>query len=386
MKVVKKIADKLCNDAIWYENKCNWVGTFHDTQIANAQTTIRALPSNFYNGSAGVAYFLSAAYHQFKKPIYKKTALGAYEKTLGRLHKIKAESIGFYEGVSGIAYSLFQSSKWLAEPRFLQNSKSIIDDIALKTTNQWGLEVQDGCPSAIPVLIILNEYFQDLTINDLIENIGEFILAKAIKTPEGWYWADDDKTAKVGYAHGLAGLAHALSELYKHTQQYKYLEALEQVIKFENSFYKPHAPNHYAAWCVGSVGIGFSRWLSHQVSGNENHLFDFQSSLKNSLLASETTSQYFTLCHGFFGNMALLRNASENGFVAKSTVIESVNSILESRQEFQKLLPDGKDFMLANPTFMLGWAGIAYFLLQLHYPSDYPEMLLITHLKAKKKA
>jgi lantibiotic biosynthesis protein len=379
LRFVEKIADKICNDSLWYETQCNWVGVFHGTQIANAKTVVRALPSNFYNGSAGVAYFLSAAYHQFGKPLYKKTALGALEKTLGQLPKIKTERIGFYEGLSGIAYTLFRSSVWLAEPHLRYAAKVIIDDMANNPTTEWGLEAQDGCPSAIPTLIALNQHFQDPAIDDFVERIGNFILGKASKTPEGWYWLADDQTVKVGYAHGLSGVAHALAELYIRTKQPHYLEALEQAIRFENHYYKP--TKNRSDWCVGSVGVCFSRWASYEATGHKSYLKAMKESLKNSFSVSVVKSQNFTLCHGFVGDMALLRWASQKGYVAPERVIKKINGFLDRGQDFEKPLADGKGFYLENPTFMLGWAGIAYFLLQLHSPTDYPEMLLITTLK-----
>lgn len=382
LRIVEKIADEICNNALWYENQCNWVGTFHNTQIANAKIVVRALPSNFYNGSAGVAYFLSAAYHQFNKPIYKKTALGAFEKTFGQVSKIKAERIGFYEGLSGIAYALFQSSQWLAEPHLRQNAKAIINNITKKTKTEWSLEAQDGCPSAIPTLMVLNQYFKDPIIDDFIEQMGHFILEKATKTPDSWFWLADDQTVKVGYAHGLAGIAHALAELYAHTQQPKYLEALQQAIRFENVDYKP-IKNH-SEWCVGSVGVGFSRWVSYQATGNKNYLKEMKASLKNSLSVSVIKAPNFSLCHGFFGDMALLHLGSQKGFVEQGRIIKKINDLLNRSQDFEKPLADGKEFCLDNPTFMLGWAGIAYFLLQLHRPADYPETLLITHLKQQR--
>ena len=285
LKIVEKIADKICDDALWCEKKCNWVGVFHDTQIANAKTVIRALPSNFYNGSAGVAYFLSAAYQQLGKERYKKTALGALEKTFEQLIKINIERIGFYEGLSGIAYTFFQASKWLGEHFLEQKAKTIIDNIiSNKTTTEWSLEAQDGCPSAIPTLIVLNQYFQDPNLDDLIEHLGNFILTKATKTPRGWYWLADNNSVKSGYAHGLAGISHALSALYIHTRNPLFLEALEQAIEFENSFYKPTKDN--SAWCVGSIGVGFSRGISYQSTGKKEYLKEIKIMLKNSVSVS----------------------------------------------------------------------------------------------------
>ena len=55
LKISQKIADTICRQAIWYEDKCNWTGIYHNSQIANTETVLRALPSNFYVGSAGVA-------------------------------------------------------------------------------------------------------------------------------------------------------------------------------------------------------------------------------------------------------------------------------------------------------------------------------------------
>ena len=398
LEIVEKLADKLCQEAIWYANQCNWTGIFHHTQIGNAKTVLRALPTNFYNGSAGVGFFLAAAFHQFQKPIYKQTAIGAFEKTYGQIHKIRNERIGFYEGQTGIAFSMIQAGEWLSENDLIEKGKKIIEDIIKNDNLAWSLDMQEGCTGALPILIMLHKKYNFSNIDNFTQSLGNYILNAANKTKKGWSWKtiEGDFPDATGYAHGTSGIAHAMLELYNFTKNTNYLEAAEQAIKYENLFFSKKYLNWkdvritdskrsrrkslaLSAWCVGGVGIGYSRLRAYQLTGNERYLDDARNALKNSSEKKFDKANDFSLCHGFFGDMSFLLWASQvlNIETYENLVYESVNNLLTTYQELEKPLPDGHDFILENPSFMLGWTGIGYFLLRLCKPKAFPEILLI---------
>lgn len=399
LKIVEKLADKICQEAIWYENQCNWTGIFHNTQIGNTKSVLRALPSNFYNGSAGVGYFLAAAYLQFQKPIYKHNSLGAFAKTDGQIHKIRNEKIGFYEGLTGIAFSMIQAGEWLGENDLIEKGKKIIENVIINKDLSWSLDVQEGCTGALPILLSLNRKYDFFAIKQFSEILGDYILNATNKSKKGYSW----KTLKgdfpdiTGYAHGTAGIAHALFELYDFTKKADYLKAAEQAIIYENTFFSEKYLNwkdvriteqkrtnqqSYAlsAWCIGGVGIGFSRLRSFQITGNEIYLIDAQNALKYTLEKAFDKAQNFSLCHGFFGDMSFLLMASQvlHEVTYEDFVYEKLNNLLENYQDFEIPLPDDTDFVLENPSFMLGWAGIGYFFLKLCNKNTFPEILLIS--------
>lgn len=398
LRIVEKLADKLCRDALWFENQCNWLGIFHHTQIANAKILLRALPSNFYEGSVGVGFFLAAAFRQFQKPVYKQTAIGALKKSVGQIHNIRDERIGFYEGKIGIAYAAIQAGEWLMEEELIAKGKEIIENIIENKNLSWRLDMQEGCTGAIPTLISLNKKYSFLGIDGFLNSLGEYILEKAKKTKKGWSWKTVDGNFEdlTGYAHGTAGIAHALIELFAFSKNEKYFEAAEEAIRYENHFFsekymnwkdnrittpKRTSSTHFAlsAWCVGSVGIGFSRIRTFQLTENKKYLIDIERALKRCEASMPEFSKSFSLCHGFFGEMSFLLTASQilNEPSYEKLVTDKTNSILENYQDFKKPLPDGREFSLENPSFMLGWAGIGYFLLRLA-TKEFPEILMIT--------
>jgi lantibiotic biosynthesis protein len=369
LNIAEKLADSICHEAIWYENQCNWTGIFHDTGIANAKTIIRALPNNFYNGSAGVAYFLSAAFHQFQKPIYKETAIGAFEKTLGQIHQFKAEKIGFYEGLTGIAFSLIRSGEWFLEPKLIEDGVRIINKIIKNGQLEWKIDMYEGCTGAVPTLILLNQKYHFKDFEDFINGIGNYILDKITPSITNY---------PAGYSHGLSGLAHALAELYDFTEEEKYADLVLKIIQTENQTNWKQNLND-SAWCYGNAGIGFSRFICNQFLPNKVFLEDALLTL-NRVSKISKKSQKYSLCHGFFGDLAYILWASKltNSNKYDDLVFKKLNLKLKEYDYLALSLPDGTSLELNNPSFMLGWAGIGYFLLRLSNPSAFSEILMIS--------
>ncbi len=395
MDAAKKIADNICQQTYWLDDKCNWTGIFHHSQIANSEVVLRALPSNFYTGSAGVAYFLSASYHVFSDENYKKTALGAWKKTIDQLPKIKSEKVGFYEGLGGIAFSLVYSGVWLESDEILRTGLDLAKHIST-FINQSSFDVMEGCAGGIIALAAIYRLFPNEILKKAISDGGEYLLKHAQINQKGLSWKTLSTKGPnlTGYSQGNAGIIHALAEVYAIHAENRYLEAIEKAVLYENSFYstkfrnwkdlrilhQKHARKSRVygtnAWCHGASGIVLSRLRTFQLTSLEF--------LKEDILKStETTTQkkfenidVYTLCHGFTGD--LLQLWSLENFLKKDELTQNLHfgfSKLNTAIQTDAL-PDTKTHFLQNPSFMQGWAGIGYFLLLLQKP-DLPNVLMI---------
>jgi lantibiotic modifying enzyme len=82
LEIAYKIGAKLCRDAIWAGNKCNWVGPSMEYMDNTWKTVQRAYGTDLYSGTSGIGYFLSYLYSQTNDAIIKKTAQDVLSKQL----------------------------------------------------------------------------------------------------------------------------------------------------------------------------------------------------------------------------------------------------------------------------------------------------------------
>jgi lantibiotic biosynthesis protein len=378
----KKIADQLCINAYWYGDKCNWTGIFYHSQIANSETILRALPSNFYEGSAGVAFFLSAMYEAFPEDIYKKTALGAWTRTIEQLPKIRAERIGFYEGIGGISFALTFSGKWLKNKKLILEGINLAKKLTIEN-KKVSLDLMDGVAGAIVALNAIHKEFPNEHFNRLICLGGDELLAQAKNSKHGIFW--QNLTTHTGYSQGNSGIIHALAVVYALHKNPIYLEVIQQAVRYENNFFSEKYQNwkdlrlaqsrlkgtvkrSYMtnAWCNGAGGIGLSRLISYQITNQDFLLEDAMKASSIMLNKNSENPQIMGLCHGLIGDLYLLQSYD--------IFLDNEKIKLKIKDGFDKLVPfienlnfpDSQNHSLQNPSFMQGWAGIGYYFLSLH--------------------
>src|SRR5579859_1285072 len=72
-----RLGARLCRDAVWDNDRCNWLGSSMDPVGNNWIVTERAFGPDLYAGTSGPALFL-AYLHQFtSERIFQLTSLGA---------------------------------------------------------------------------------------------------------------------------------------------------------------------------------------------------------------------------------------------------------------------------------------------------------------------
>src|SRR5438874_1241217 len=99
-----QIGAELCRTAIWYKNSCNWIGLNY--YFENKQEYFSSLNSDFYEGTAGVSFFLNHLYDATNEKIFQETATGALNHSLHNAVFNSKDAFGFYNGNTGIIYVL----------------------------------------------------------------------------------------------------------------------------------------------------------------------------------------------------------------------------------------------------------------------------------------
>lgn len=408
IKAAITLARAICRDAIWSNGSCNWIGSSNEDFYGMPKPYAKALSSNFYDGTAGIAFFLTALCQVEKDTIIEKTAHGALQQVIDQEVNQTIEGdalygkLGFYTGWTGCAYVLYYASRVFDKPVYATAAKRLIDQCIQLPLQYWGLDVIEGPAGAIPALkVIYNDYPAD-ELKGFIIKLGTYLLDKADRNngTTSWNTMPDKTNNLTGYGHGAAGFAHAFAELYQLTNDESYLKVVDEIIRYEDEHYNKEQQNwpdfrNFAgqyfqpqqkqqvcglAWCHGAPGIGLSRLRTYAITRNVAAKNDAEIAIQTTIENANIESVgNYSLCHGLFGNSELLLNASEvlqQPYLKEKAYNLADDCILAFLQK-QLPIPNGLQTLCETPDFMLGSSGIGYFFLRLSDTAKFPCTLLL---------
>ncbi|MGH8002192.1 MAG: type 2 lanthipeptide synthetase LanM family protein, partial [Brasilonema sp.] len=397
-----EIAKELQKRAIYATNgSVTWIGMGYLPKAQRMQ--LQPLGFGLYDGVCGVALFLGALAKLTGDAGFRGLALSTLQdlkKTLQHTEpneqaKLTKEiGIGGATGLGSIVYTLVRVSQFLDEPELLDiaslaasliTQESIVSDRSFDTIA--------GAAGAILGLLTLYQAKPNPAILDQAQSLGYHLLNNRTNSETGFRaWATLEDKLATGISHGAAGIAYALTRLYKTTQDPVFLEAAEEAIAYERSIFSPNdgnwpdvrnfslnrsKPSFMTSWCHGAPGIGLARLGSLGI-------LDTAEIRQEIAVAINTTQQFGLqnidhLCCGNFGRMEVLLvgacKLSRPDLL--NTVQKQVAQVVTKAKQvgsfalFSELSGD-----IYNPGFFQGTSGIGYELLRLAYPESLPSVLL----------
>ncbi|MDQ6815724.1 MAG: hypothetical protein M3040_18490 [Bacteroidota bacterium] len=403
------LACTICRDAIWSNKSCNWIGNTNEDFYGMPKNYAKALGTNFYDGTAGVAFFLTAMLQLQKNTVIEKTVAGAFQQIIDKELQLQSEheylygKLGFYTGWPGCIYVLLYAANALNRPDYYDAARQLTEKCMQLPEQYWGLDIIDGAAGAITAFAAIYRKQPDARLKDFIVSLGAYLLTKADKKPGSISWDTmAEKTNNLtGYAHGAAGFAHAFTELYNVTEDEAYLKIVRDIVAYEDGHFNSSQQNWpdfrkyetaYApaqsteqvcgvAWCHGAPGIGLSRLRSYQITHDVSFIRDVDIAVQTTIKAATADLLgNYSLCHGLFGNAELLLCAAD--VFQRAELRQQAEQLGEecfNRFILKQLpLPNGLQTLSDTPDFMLGSSGIGYFFLRLVDPKKFPCMLLIS--------
>jgi lantibiotic modifying enzyme len=246
--VAAAIARRLCRDAIWAGDCCNWIGPFNDSwNIWDVRQ--RSLGPELYSGTSGVALFLAAAAHTNNDAMVRKTARGAARHSLYHADDLPpAARVGVYSVRLGIAWALMQVGELLDEPEWKERGVGLLEDIDWNIDSA-GLDLMSGYAGAIPVLLGLAKACARPEWSELALRLAQKLERSATRTAEGWSWKTIDLPGQTngknltGFSHGAAGIGWALLETSEATGERRFQNAAEEAFRYERTHYSPEQEN-----------------------------------------------------------------------------------------------------------------------------------------------
>lgn len=400
LETADRIAHRIARDAMWAADACTWLGWTSERGMAADEILFATVGSDLYGGTAGISLFLTR-YFQLRPSRQIEIVLrGAVQHALVGLLKMPASRTGLFDGAAGICLAVIEAGAALADGQLVERGLAHLSDVGERAPASEAIDVIDGSAGLIPVLLDAALRFNRTGLLAAAVRHGEHLLQHADKSDDGWSWPTMrgwTQRHATGYAHGAAGIAIALLELFQQTGDERFLLAARQGWRYERSHFCPQQNNwpdfRYAetsdepqcatAWCHGSAGIGISRLRGWELGHRDDELAgEIEASLTSTrarLQANGQGSADFSPCHGMAGNAEL--------FIAAAQILDRPELHQVAAEVGQRGLcqyerqgqpwPCGGTDVGETPGLMLGLAGIGLFYLRLHAPGRVDSPLLV---------
>jgi lantibiotic biosynthesis protein len=397
---------KLCRDAIWARNRCNWIGPSMEYMEGAWRPVYRSSGGNIYNGTAGIALFLQRLFDATAVREYRRCALAGLEQSLSWVRDIPANCrAGFYSGVSGVAYAAFALGR---ADTAIELLKSLLpDDIG-----DHDLDVISGSAGAIPLFLAMHSLCGEDFLMDLATRHAAHLVRSARPDGDAYSWntlrAAEGRDL-TGFSHGASGIAWALAEMFARTGEQGYRTAAFRGFAYERRCFSPQHgnwpdfrtanernppggdPSYGIAWCHGAPGIGLARLRAMRILCEPWCREDAEIAIRTiAPFLSETAigSQNYCLCHGIGGNSELLLSAAPVLRDEKlRAMAERVGWYGIDRYRNRRVpWPCGVGGAGETPNLLLGLAGIGYFYLRLYDPVRNPSVLVLEQPVARTSA
>lgn len=415
-----RIGRRIAADARWEGDACTWQVITPDRSAPGLRRGVATTASGtLYEGTAGIGLYLAELYRVTGDEEVARAALGAIHYTLKDAESQHDFSFGYHSGRVGMAYAVARTGELLGRPELYAQAEALLRPLEGNETRDMGMDVIAGGGGGIPALLRLARYVDAELAMGIARRLGDHLIEVASRDADGFSWATmrNSSTRNLcGYAHGAAGIAHGLLELYAATGEGRYRYAAEQGFLYERRFYSaeegnwpdlrhtelgeyqfegrieelrdrlraggsmPTPPTHYmSAWCHGAPGIGLSRLRAYQLLGDPVYLEEARASftaVERSI--TDEVGMNYSLCHGRGGNAETLLEGAH--ILGDESLLEPARAValsgIEQYEDAGEPWACGTMGGAQDPGLLLGEAGIGLFLLRLARP-DVPSAILL---------
>jgi serine/threonine protein kinase len=376
-KSAVRVADTLCRAAQKQPNLegVSWTSRYRD--FAGYQ--IRDLAVGSAGGVLALAKLsaLGAALHLETLELASKWLVGAPRFAGSPL-------AGLYLGEAGVGLALLRSGQVLHDNKWIEAALAIADFTS--TLPFASPDLYHGSAGRARFHLELWHVTGEKNQIRDSRSAGEDLLSRMTAVPSGTYWtipagygALSGKTY-FGYAHGAAGIADVLLDLFEATADEKYrhaaLGALQWIL--DAAYEPPDDPATVAwpavpgeapvppVWCHGAAGIAY--FLLHAAKLGLHPCAMELAKKAARACARKARSQGPTLCHGLAGNIELLLSLWR--VTGSSEWYEQAWEMATLLGAFAKETPLGLAWLsdepnAITPDYLVGYAGVGVCLMHL---------------------
>ncbi|MCJ7582150.1 MAG: hypothetical protein MUP98_16680 [Candidatus Aminicenantes bacterium] len=358
-------------------------------------------PDNgLYSGNSGIVLYFLEMFYTTGDVQYLHVAQAGADHLLGTISD--ENSAGFYSGISGIGFALYETYRASEEKKYLEGFRTCLQflkDSAQEMDQgvEWSTttDIISGTAGTGLFLIYAYQETEDRLLLNLAELAGKRLIELGEKVENGMKWAmnPDYPRYMPNFSHGTAGIAYFLASLYLETEKEEFLDAaleggryLKEIAVTDGDvclvFHsEPEGEDlYYLGWCHGPVGTARLFFRLFQITG-DNEWIDLVEMGAKAILDSGIPEQEV---EGFWNNVGVccgsagvadfflsLYNITRKkdyldfarhltkDLLAKTTKIESGMKWIQAEHRVRP------EFLQAQTGLMQGAAGIGLWFLRL---------------------
>jgi lantibiotic modifying enzyme len=379
--------------ALWSGDRCTWFDAIPTMPAQNPATSTTS-GADLYGGTSGIGLFLAQAATRSGDALLRRTARGALRQAVARAgDSAAAAPHGFYGGAAGVGAALVLAGNELGDAQAIAAGRALLLGLPTDAAIPDVTDIIGGIAGTMMALVLA----ADTLSGDgaLLARAGEFaerLLVRGERDGRGamsWHTLGYKRANLTGFAHGTAGIAHALLLLDAFAPDPALREAAAGAFAYEAATFdatqanwpdfrllpgQPPGPVSCAvARCHGAPGIVRSRLFAEARGG-----FEVAAEIEAGL---GTTARYagqwyrapnadYTACHGIFGLVDTLLDGVRSGRGAYAAVLGQIVAYATERfHRDERPWPSGLLSHEEISGLMLGNAGIGHVYLRLGDPT-----------------
>jgi type 2 lantibiotic biosynthesis protein LanM len=360
------------------DRRLAWIGPRF---LAGGDTfELAPLGTDLYGGTGGIALFFAALHHLDGGQEWRGLAL---ELSLEQAERIAAgpepDGIGGLAGLGARIYTLVALGELLGEEEPIREAHRAAARLTPeRIAADARLDVTLGAAGALLALLALDasppagrsmgpEPLETAAI------CARHLLARRL--PGSPAWAAPGRPPEAGFAHGAAGIAHALLRFAARTGDGEARAAALAAIVFERSLLAAETAVQ-TTWCRGLPGIALARLGALDVHADTEVRHEIRSALAATRASALTPIDH--LCCGNLGRAEILLEAGR--ILDDAELVEAARELAgqvlarAAARGGLSWLPSG-EISSFDPSFFKGAAGVGYTLLRLAAPERLPCVL-----------
>ncbi|MFE0103069.1 type 2 lanthipeptide synthetase LanM family protein [Streptomyces sp. NPDC059009] len=352
---------------------------------------------DLYTGRTGPALALAAAGRLLDHGAYRELAAQIFSTTADILASRRYETrsihqagYGGYTGMAGILFALSAAGRLLDEPDWTRAAQDavplVLDQLRAQPPGRVPLDVIGGVAGVLGCVQAIGGPHAETAVPELVALLGEFLRSDS---PDAGGEAARSVLTQSGFAHGVSGIVHTLSQVLPHLPADRRDDAEKTLASLAgqlHGFYDPDARNWSSSlsapgtfstgWCHGAAGIALALSSYASVTGDAS-----VARLRDQAVARTLESGFgrnLTWCHGDLGNHDILSSLAGPDGDALRAEIAAVEERWLRPDVFARKTSDARSRYAHTNSLMVGSAGIVLHLVNRLDPAHRVSPLTLT--------